>query len=125
MIHLDTHVVIWLYVDPASKFPPRVLSLIEKEELQMSPMVALEIQMNYEIGRINCDARTLLLYLENRIGLTMQKDPFVEIAQTALHESWTRDPFDRLIVSHAKMAQARLITKDKTIHEYYSRAVWE
>jgi len=98
---------------------------IEKEDIQFCPMVALEIQMNYEIGRIKSDARTLLSYLEDQMGLVSSKESFTSVVQSALNESWTRDPFDRMIVSHAKLAQVRLITKDSTIRKNYSRAVWD
>lgn len=42
----------------------------------------------------------------------------------ALKESWTRDPFDRLIVANAKAAGAPLITKDERIRKHYRRAIW-
>ncbi len=43
---------------------------------------------------------------------------------TSLQEKWTRDPFDRLIVSHAKLKSATLITKDPHILKNYIKAVW-
>jgi PIN domain nuclease of toxin-antitoxin system len=50
---------------------------------------------------------------------------FPTIAEVALGEGWTRDPFDRLIVAHAKAnGIAPLITKDEAIHEHYANARW-
>ncbi len=42
-----------------------------------------------------------------------------------MHESWAREPFDRLIVAQAKVnGFAPLITADATIRKQYPRAVW-
>ena len=38
---------------------------------------------------------------------------------------WTQDPFDRLIVAHAKAnSEAMLITADTVIRKHYPRAIW-
>jgi len=49
---------------------------------------------------------------------------FEDVARAALRESWTGDPFDRMIVAQARLREAALITKDRSIREHYSRAVW-
>ena len=43
-------------------------------------------------------------------------------AFTAL--SWTRDPFDRLIVAQAAVRDARLITKDRVLRKRYGASLW-
>ena len=62
--------------------------------------------------------------LAETLGLRICDLPFRTIVDQALAESWTRDPFDRLIVANAKAAGAALITKDQRMHEHYKRAVW-
>jgi len=42
-----------------------------------------------------------------------------------LEQTWTRDPFDRLIVSQARLADVPLLTRDRTIHTHYPRAIWD
>ena len=42
----------------------------------------------------------------------------------ALAEKWSRDPFDRLIVAHAKAQKTPLVTRDEKIRENYRLAVW-
>jgi PIN domain nuclease of toxin-antitoxin system len=42
----------------------------------------------------------------------------------ALPLSWTRDPFDRLIVAQAAVRDAPLLTKDRAIRRRYRAAVW-
>ncbi len=44
---------------------------------------------------------------------------------SALSEQWTRDPFDRFIVAHAKAKGfTQLIPADRKIWDNYPRAVW-
>jgi PIN domain nuclease of toxin-antitoxin system len=54
----------------------------------------------------------------------VSRRPFERVVQAALQEKWTRDPFDRLIVAHAKAAHAPLLTVDQTITKHYERAVY-
>ena len=52
MIHLDTHVVVWLYLAEVERLPARAREAIEAEDLEISPMVLLELQSLREIGRL-------------------------------------------------------------------------
>ena len=38
--------------------------------------------------------------------------------------TWTRDPFDRIIVAQAKIRNSALVTRDREIRLHYSKAVW-
>jgi len=50
----------------------------------------------------NCGAAVRdLLKLNVEIGLTICDYTFPIIAESALGEDWTRDPFDRIVVAHA------------------------
>jgi PIN domain nuclease of toxin-antitoxin system len=42
-----------------------------------------------------------------------------------LGHRWTRDPFDRIIVAHADVVSAPLLTKDQAIRRNYRRAFWD
>ena len=42
----------------------------------------------------------------------------------AIEQTWTRDPFDRIIVAQSKLADAPLLTKDNTIRKQYKKAFW-
>jgi hypothetical protein len=51
--------------------------------------------------------------------------PFTRIASVALDEKWTRDPFDRLIVSNAKAnAFSALVSADEEIGRNYPKTIW-
>jgi PIN domain nuclease of toxin-antitoxin system len=123
-IYLDTHTVIWLYNNELHKFPVKTLELIDNNNLFISPMVVLELEYLYEIKRLNEHATILTETLNQEINLQMCKFPFILVITEALKQSWTRDPFDRIIVAHSAINQSLLISKDTLIHENYEKVFW-
>ena len=124
MIYADTHVVAWLHAGRADLIPPRARTLMEDDSLLVSPMVVLELEYLFEAGRASESAHTVLQALGRDVGLRICDLPFAEVATKALRQSWTRDPFDRIIVAQAALRRAPLITKDATIRAHYDRALW-
>jgi PIN domain nuclease of toxin-antitoxin system len=124
LIYADTHVVAWLYAGRPDLIPPRARTLIEDNPLLVSPMVALELEYLFETGRISEPARVVLQALGRDIGLRLCDLPFADVAGAAMRQSWTRDPFDRIIVAHAALRRTSLITEDATIRAHYDRALW-
>lgn len=124
LIYLDTHVVLWLYGGRTDLLPAGVRDLLRQQDLLISPMVVLEMQYLFELQRTSEPASTVLAALSREIGLAVCDLPFSEVAQEALRQDWTRDPFDRLIVSQAALRGAPLLTKDQAIRDHYSHAVW-
>lgn len=126
MIYLDTHVVAWLYAYGGKGVPEKVSQRIEAEfDLRISPMVRLELQYLYEIGRTHAPPMPVLDALHTMIGLKICPASFPAIVLGAERQHWTRDPFDRIIVAQAAMNEATLVTKDGTIRRHYPRAVWD
>lgn len=124
IVHLDTHVVVWLYSGLLDLIPPRVARAIDQNVLRVSPVVALEIQYLYETGRITVSADTILEDLDMRIALRMDRLSFSRVVRQSLLEKWTSDPFDRLIVSQARIRHVPLLTRDRTIRKHYKNATW-
>lgn len=124
MIYADTHVVAWLHAGRIDLIPPRARALIEDGSLLVSPMVALELEYLFETGRTKEPARSVLQALGREVGLRLCDLPFLDVATAALRQSWTRDPFDRIIVAQAALRKTRLITKDAAIRAHYDRASW-
>ncbi|MBX2999637.1 MAG: PIN domain-containing protein [Caldilineaceae bacterium] len=124
MIYLDTHVVVWLYAGLTGKFSDAARALINSHDLYISPMVRLELRYLYETARITDDAQIVVTDLSSRIGLQVCDKPFNDVVTHALASSWTRDPFDRLIVAHAALHQNLLLSKDQAILENYPHARW-
>ena len=59
-----------------------------------------------------------------RGGFVIYLDTHVLVME-AIAQSWTRDPFDRIIVANAICAESQLLTKDANILGNYKNAVWE
>jgi len=123
-IYLDTHVVVWLFSGDTDKISNRALELIEESELLISPMVVLELEFLHEIGRLNYKHNEILSSLEESIGLKVCNFSFATVAKESTKHSWTRDPFDRLIVANAICNSSVLLSRDRKIRENYSKAVW-
>ena len=123
--YLDTQVVQWLMHGSSKKLTRDAKSLIDTAELLISPMVTLELELLFEIRRAKLSWREMQAKLESEIGLRICDLPFNRVAHIALGENWTRDPFDRIIVAHAKAnGLAYLISADQEIRKHYQRAVW-
>jgi PIN domain nuclease of toxin-antitoxin system len=123
LIHLDTHVVVWLYLGDRKRLRPAWKTL-EDSDLVISPIVSLELQYLFEVGRTTEPAETVVSDLLERIGLRMSEAPFPRVVQHALLQNWTRDPFDRLIVGNALVENLPLLTFDDTIRAHCSLAFW-
>ena len=121
---LDTHIVIWLYEKRLGLLSEKAMKQIEENELFISPVVKLEIEYLYEIEKIRDNSDTICSFLEKYIDLNIENTSFLEIIKVSLNEKWTRDPFDRIIVAHAKLLDYSLISKDKEINKNYFRTIY-
>ncbi|MEQ1855674.1 MAG: PIN domain-containing protein [Longimicrobiales bacterium] len=125
LIYLDTHVVAWLYATGAEALSGPATEIIEaSEDVRISPMVRLELQYLFEIGRVGEPAANVVDALAGTLGLAVCDSSYPAVVHEALRHSWTRDPFDRLIVAQAALHGAPLVTKDQTLHQNYAAAVW-
>ncbi|HWJ67213.1 MAG TPA: PIN domain-containing protein [Nocardioides sp.] len=124
-LHLDTHVVVWLYAGEHARLPDNVRARIEDEALVCSPMVRLELAYLHEIGRTTVPAHRILDELEHSTGLVEDTTAFPAVARTAESLIWTRDPFDRVIAAQALAAFGTLVTKDDHLrHRLGQYAFW-
>lgn len=112
MILLDTNAVIWLdrghrRARPLAKAPgPFVIS----------PATLLELQFLVEAGRIRLPGRGVHdIAADDR--WRVDEPPAADWFIRAADEAWTRDPFDRLIVAHARVRRFRLATGDQAVLE--------
>lgn len=127
MIHLDTHVVVWLYAGLHDRIPVALRGLLEVEPLAVSPMVRLELAFLNEIGRLADSPAQVLDELNRSLGLAVDGTSFADVAAVASTPSlaFTRDPFDRLIAAQAVAAQTTLATKDESLRKNLAVAVWD
>jgi PIN domain nuclease of toxin-antitoxin system len=123
--YLDTHVVVSLCENKTERLSAPALDTINNNDLLISPTVLIELNFLHQIGRIIRNPLDLAKQLRTQLGVRVCEHSFADLAETALFESWTRDPFDLLIVSHAKAnGYALLVTQDEKIRRHYPKAVW-
>ena len=123
--YLDTQVAIWIALGRLDQLSPTAKESIESTDLLISPTVVLELEYLYDIKRFTMDAQSILIKLRHEVALRVCSFSFPQIVEVGVHEKWTRDPFDRLIVSHAKAnGFSTLISADRKIQQNYVRTVW-
>ena len=111
MILLDTNAVIWLDQNhrrarPLARSASRLL---------VSPATLLELQMLDELGTLRL--RTGLRGVIESDRWQIDEPPALQWFERSAEESWTRDPFDRLIVAHARVRRFKLASGDGAILE--------
>jgi PIN domain nuclease of toxin-antitoxin system len=124
MIFLDTHILMWLYTGNKSLFSGRAQQELQDGDLTISPIVLLELQYLFESKKIPVTGDAIFSDLQKRIGVRIAQTDNEIVMRAALPLSWTRDPFDRIIVAQALSQKAMLLTKDRTILRHYARAIW-
>lgn len=124
LTHLDTHVLAWLYVPEVKRLSARARAAITGGELAVSPIALLELTYLEEAGRLRVDGSTIFASLEQQLGLRVDGTAFEDVVTTAHGQSWTRDPFDRLIAAQAIRTGAVLVTADEPMLAAVPGAVW-
>jgi PIN domain nuclease of toxin-antitoxin system len=123
-VYLDTHIVAWLHDGLVERLSPDARAAIEEGLLLISSIVELELTYLHEIGRFRPTAAKALGVLARDIGLQRSEIPLRDSVREAIKLSWTRDPFDRLIVGEALAAGAALLTRDELILANCRAALW-
>jgi PIN domain nuclease of toxin-antitoxin system len=107
---LDTNALIWL-----EQGHRRAKPLLKRDAaLYISPASLLELQMLNEVGRIRLSAGALEALAHDERWL-LDDPPAAEWFLRSTDLTWTRDPFDRLLVAHARLRGWRLATGDSVL----------
>lgn len=122
MIMLDTHIAVALYDGRTAGLSRQTLHAIDRQPVALSPAVLLELELLHEIGRTRVGAASIAKELEADLAIRVAGERFRDVAVEALALGFTRDPFDRLIVAHAALLKAPLVTHDHLLARHY-RAV--
>ena len=118
---LDTHIMIWLAVNPAklTPFESHVLS-VKDHHLLVSALSIFELRMKWGVvGRRRDDADRLnpqdaLLFLSTA-GITvaaLDGPDFGAVLDPPLDHN---DPFDEMLLTHAQRLDAQLLTRDRRL----------
>jgi PIN domain nuclease of toxin-antitoxin system len=110
VILLDTNALIWIEQGHART---RALSRAATR-LYVSPASLLELQFLIEAGRIRL-RNTTLEDVAHDDRWTLDDPPSAQWFGKAFDLGWTRDPFDRLIVAHARLRGWRVATGDEQL----------
>lgn len=120
---LDTHIAVALFQGKTAGVSRKTLAAIDREPLLLSPAVLLELELLHEIGRLRLGAAPIARFLADQLAIYSAPERFSEVVQQALPLAYTRDPFDRLIVAHAQLLKAPLVTLDANLQQNYERAL--
>ena len=116
MILLDTNALIWLL---AGHKRADVLART-RERLYLSPVSMLELQFLLEVGRLKLESGRTLADVVNDPRWTLDNPSSDVLFGAALDLSWTRDPFDRLLVAHMRCRRWTLATGDRMLQTQLS-----
>lgn len=124
-LHLDTHVLVWLYAGEYARFPAALSDRLDSDRLRISPIARLELTYLHEVGKITDTSERIIAELMSALGLTEDAQPFGRVIDVAGRVAFTRDPFDRIIVAQALAAGAELATKDERIRAAFpTHTIW-
>ena len=107
MILLDTNALIWLLTGHRRARP-----LVRLPRLYLCPASLLELQLLVEAGRGRLLAGKSLADVARDPRWLQDEPPAGDWFEESLDLTWTRDPFDRLIVAHARLRRWKLATGD-------------
>lgn len=114
---LDTHVVVWLAVEPG-RVPAAVRArLAGARRLCVSAASTYEIAQKVRIGRMPEGAGILARWPELVAAMMATECPLsaAEMARAGALAWEHRDPFDRMLVAQAQLNGLELVTKDAAV----------
>lgn len=123
-VFLDTHAAIFLWTGETQKLGLRSRKILEESLLLISPFLRLELGFLREVGRLVVPPDEILGGLVADCGVAFSDDPVSSVVEQAMLLTWTRDPFDRLLVATASLHEAPFVSRDRKIRDHYDRTVW-
>jgi len=111
VILLDTNALIWVHTGH-----PRGRALAHENRLYISPVSLLELAFLEETKRVRLAPGAREVLADDQ-RWSVDNPMCIDLFDAALDLSWTRDPFDRLLVAHAQVRGWRLATGDRMILE--------
>jgi PIN domain nuclease of toxin-antitoxin system len=121
---VDTHALIWLYEENAKAFSSRGREMLEASHIIIPSFVWLELVMMEQKGRLGHSLASLQSFIAKTLTIRALKADISKICRAAHPLTWTRDPFDRMIVAECIFHNIPLVTKDRLIRKHYKKAIW-
>lgn len=88
--------------------------------LRVSPISILELQVLTERGRLRWPRGTSVSTVQGASRWLVDDPSLATLVEHAAVLGWTTEPFDRLLVAHARMRRWKLATSDGLILEHLS-----
>ena len=117
MILLDTNALLWLEQGHRRSRP-----LAAGRRLYISPATILELQFLMESGRLRASREVTPAAIAADERWLLDDVPSARWFIAATEVTWTRDPFDRLLVAHARLRGWKLATADEALLDRLSAA---
>jgi PIN domain nuclease of toxin-antitoxin system len=115
VILLDTNALLWI-----EQRHRRSRMLTTGQRLYLSPATLLELQVLLESGRMRPLPGVTPAAIAADERWLLDDVPSARWFTAATEVVWTRDPFDRLIVAHARLRGWKLATSDGMLLEHLS-----
>jgi PIN domain nuclease of toxin-antitoxin system len=80
-------------------------------------VTVLELHFLIEVGRLKLRPSSRVAEILDDDRWLLDDPPSANLFERASQEGWTRDPFDRLLVGHAKLRGWKLATADHVLLE--------
>ena len=124
---IDTHTFIWLDNAP-SRLSQRVRRALEDidNSLLLSMVSVWEIQIKEQLGKLDIqNSLTNLIERQQEVNevelLPITLPHVLALSELPFHH---RDPFDRLLISQARVDDLVLVSKDEIISKYHVDLLW-
>jgi PIN domain nuclease of toxin-antitoxin system len=114
---LDTHFLIWLVL--GSKRLREFPWLERYRPWGVSLVSFLEIEFLAEIGRLSVRNPDFTDTVMDDTRFMVDDVPIAALVRHALRLSWTRDPFDRLLVAHSSSRRVDFCTVDRVVRSHH------
>ena len=118
---VDTHIALWLLTDD-DKLPNlfRQKMLQEEHNWIFHQASIWEIQMKYDLGKLPLptEPRKFLPKAIEKTGFIIEPIEYEAIFMLGRLPSIHRDPFDRLLISHAVINNWKIATVDSVFEKY-------
>ena len=124
---LDTHVWLWLQVDPDRIAPATFEQLGDAQhEIFLSAASAWEIAIKYAVGKLPLPVRPSIYVPQRMASGGTTALPVLPVHALAVAElpNHHRDPFDRLLVAQALHESMTIVSRDRKLEPYGVPILW-